>query len=177
MTFYPNCTPYSPMWLPALVNSSLASCSNITQLPSSHLNIWLRLDLDDLGTLAVRDVYCQWSSIEEEDLHLICSHAAWIAFSQKRCVLIRDFNLDTARITDSNYSRMKLANSRLEEMSAAGYKFIGTSTPTNFFSWSLPGLRGWKRPASHSCQSCHIVLDWFLCQRLLRTLPQWTTDQ
>ena len=63
------------------------------------------------------------------------------ASSYRRCILIRDYNLDIAWLNDNDYSRVKLANLHLTKLSVAGFSFIGPSSPTyfSFGRYSTPG--------------------------------------
>ena len=148
-TFYSATLPGFKIRILAFVDNDLMSHSNVTPLSSSHLDIWLELDLGNRGCLVVGGVYCQWSACEAEDLHSIHATAAAYSSSYKRCVLVGDFNLEVARLNDPLYSKAKMARLHLDEMSAAGFSFIGPTSPT-FFSYGLYSNSGGRKTQSQS---------------------------
>ncbi len=132
ITLYPRSTPLGMYRLLALVDETLAAQTNVSLIYSSHVDMWLRFQLGSSGTLAIGGVYRQWSSDEVGDLALIHEHATLITSSYKRCILMGDFNLDSARLSDESYSRKKLASQHMKAMDAAGLSYAGPSTPTYF---------------------------------------------
>ncbi len=107
ITFYPTIAPSNTYRLLALVDEVLASQTNVSVILTSHLYMWLRLDIGSTETLAIGGVYRQWSSDEEGDLAQIHENAAAMAATYKHCALIGDFNLDSSRLNDKTYSRRK----------------------------------------------------------------------
>ena len=65
--------------------------------------------------------------------------------------MVGDFNLDVSRFDDRNYSRAKLLRSHLDEMSATGLSFIGSSSPT-YFSHGC-----YMAPGGAKIQCCSLI--------------------
>ncbi len=113
-------------------NSLQVSVLRVTQM-----EIWLTVNLA-ASPLTIAGIYRQWHDDERlalENFYSNCSDA--LKFS--RILVLGDFNLDVARITDTRYSRAAMAAELAERMESLGYFFAGPNSPTYFSYGSYNG--------------------------------------
>ena len=139
-SFYP--PPHQGKFrLVAMVGEALTPL--VTIVHCSPMAIFLRVALK--SPLLVVGVYRQWGGNENAALAEFHNECA------KHCIGIRalaigDFNLDTGRVNDMDYSRRGMLVSHLKAMSCAGLDFVGPHTPT----YHSHGHYGAEKEVRHS---------------------------
>ncbi len=116
-----------------LVKQPLIPLCNPTIIHKSHLDVWLKLSFPT-GPLVVAGVYRQWSQNEVEDLGIVHGHAASVASSFGRAILLGDLNLDMGKAGDKSYYRHSLLQDHLDALEGMGFNFEGPNSPT-FYSY------------------------------------------
>ena len=129
-----------------LVRTSLAIAANARQFPdSTHgTSIWLELNLSNKRFL-VGGVYRPWKGVsaEADDLHSIIEQVKVASNACKAVVVLGDFNLDTTRKEDPQYSRRQLLSLWLDGIADAGLQQALTG-PT----WTSYGTFGTEKRTS-----------------------------
>ncbi len=115
-----------------LIKKSLVSLSNPVIIHKSALDLWVKLHLP-AGPLIAAALYRQWGEKEAEELAVVHAHAASVASTYKRALIMGDANLDVMRRHDRQYYRHKLLEEHLQSLESVGFRFAGPESPT-FYS-------------------------------------------
>ncbi len=133
MVFLPDLSDETKFRLIVLVRLSLVPSLSPAVLFRSGLDLWLKLTLCS-GPLVIGAVYRQWgtATTEREGLATLHEHAAAVAGSYSRAVLLGDLNLDVSRGSDATYYRHSMLRGHLDKLDDLGFHFVCPSSPTYY---------------------------------------------
>ncbi len=123
--YFASPTPCGKRRLFILVRTQLKEKTEV--LASSHMDVWLRLNLS--VPLTIVGVYRQWSGNEQEDLAAFHNRCASF-LDGNQTIITGDFNLDFNRRSDLLYSRHCMASDHFVKMGALGLEYMGPYSPT-----------------------------------------------